>query len=372
MPYVDNSALMRLKKKNTNMFYQQEKIGNSIFLASYCPITNEKGITVAYLNIPFINQQKTMDDNINNMVNNFANIFLFWINLSVIVFIFLSNIITKPLTMLKDKLNKLNIDEKNEKIIWEKKDEIGELIKSYNIMVDKIEESSYLLKQQERQSSWRELAKQVAHDIKNPLTPMKLSIQYLQKLYEEDKTLFDKKFKEISPSLINQIDTISNIASELSDYSKSSKTTNEKVDLDECVKTAINLFTNQDDETQIYYNISIPKPIFVKGDKKLFIRIFNNLLKNACEALYEEQDKKIEINIDRQDKKYIISIKDNGCGIKEENKDKIFNPHFSTKSEGNGIGLAIVKSILENYGGEINFVSKENEGTIFFITLDVF
>ncbi|MCH3924729.1 MAG: ATP-binding protein [Bacteroidales bacterium] len=369
---IDNKALNKLKKGNTTMFYQQEKIGNRIFLASYCPIMNEKGITVAYLNIPFINQQKTMEDNINNMVNNFINIFLFWISISVIIFIFLSNIITKPLSMLKDKLNRLNIDKKNEKIVWNRQDEIGELIIAYNLMVDKIEESSYLLKQNERESSWRELAKQVAHDIKNPLTPMKLSIQYLQKLYDEDKTLFSEKFKEISPSLINQIDTISNIASELSDYSKNKNITNEKVDIDACIKDAINLFNNQENIT-IEYTTPIFAPIYVNGDKQLFIRLMNNLIKNSSQALYKNKDDgKIVISIDKNEDKYTINIKDNGCGIKQEDRDKIFNTHFSTKSEGNGIGLSIVKSILDNYNGQISFSSKENEGTIFFITLNAF
>ncbi|MBQ9255155.1 MAG: GHKL domain-containing protein [Bacteroidales bacterium] len=368
---MNNEAKHNLQNKSSNMISLQENIGKRKFMAAYSPINDLNEKTVCYLNIPFISQQKSLDDNINSMINGFLNMFLFWINISVILFLIISDYITKPLRTLKEKLNKININDKNDKIVWENNDEIGELIESYNLMVDKIEESSYLLKQQERQSSWRELAKQVAHDIKNPLTPMKLSIQYLQKIYEEKPSLFEEKFKTISPSLISQIESISNIASELNTYSKPMDLKKEKTDLVKCIKDAINLF-NSEDNVSINYTENNTESIFVSGDEKLFVRIFNNLFKNSCQAFYEQDEGHICISSEIIDDYCIVSIKDDGCGISEENKSKIFNTHFSTKTEGSGIGLTIVKTIIESYGGSINFVSKEGEGTTFFVKFKLF
>lgn len=348
--------------------YLVEQIGTLKFISAYSPITDQTGRTICYLNIPFINQQKNMDDNIGTIINNFINMFLFWVNISIIIFILLSDMITKPLQMLQEKLNKLDIEGNNDKIIWEKNDEVGDLIKTYNSMIEKLEESSYLLKQQERNSSWRELASQVAHDINNPLTPMKLSIQYLQKVLDEKPELFASKFQKLAPSLISQIDSISNIASELNNYSKPTPNKKEKTDIVVCIQNAIDLFENVNDVKIDFQHPA--QAIYVMGDKNLFTRIFNNIIKNSYQAIKEKEDGKIKINISTSSQSCIISIADNGCGIKDEDKDKIFNPHFTTKQDGNGIGLTIVKTIIETYDGEINFFSKENEGTTFNITFD--
>lgn len=349
--------------KSMSTVYKKEKLGELSYQSSYCPIRDGAGKTLYYLNIPFINQQKILNESINNTINNFINMFLFWINISIVLFIFISDFITKPLQILKERLKKVDIDAGNERIEWKQEDEIGELIKSYNLMIDKIEESSYLLKQQERNSSWRELAKQVAHDINNPLTPMKLSLQYLQKLYEEKPELFESKFKELAPSLISQIDSISTIASELNNYSKPMSQSGKETELISCIKDAINIFENS---TNMKISFDLPQnPVMVMGNKTLFLRIFNNILKNAYQAVNNRNNARIDIVTKTDTPYFVVSIKDNGCGIKDKDKDKIFTPHFTTKADGNGIGLSIVKNIIENYEGTINFLSKENEGTVF-------
>ncbi|MDO5760387.1 MAG: ATP-binding protein, partial [Bacteroidota bacterium] len=270
------------------------------------------------------------------------------------------------LQLLQERLKKVDINGKNDKITWERNDEVGDLIKTYNSMIEKIEESSYLLKQQERNSSWRELASQVAHDINNPLTPMKLSIQYLQKVLHEKPDLFAQKFQKLAPSFISQIDTIGNIASELNNYSKPTPNKKEKTDISQCIQNAIDLFANTND-----ISIEFQPPlqsIYVMGEKSLFTRIFNNMIKNSFQAIRDKEEGKITIKVSTSSSLCIVSITDNGCGIKQEDRDKVFNPHFTTKQEGNGIGLTIVKTIIESYDGEINFFSKENEGTTFNIT----
>ena len=365
---MNTVVLEKLQKSDADIFYRQEEIGTSRFISSYCVIKSDDSGEQLYLNIPFIYQQEIMRANINGLINDFANMSLFWVNIAVVIFLLLSSVITSPLEMLKEKMGSVDINLKNNQIEWHKHDEIGQLIKSYNLMIDKINESTLLLKEQERLSSWRELARQVAHDIKNPLTPMKLSIQYLQRLYAEKPDLFDIKWKEISPSLIAQIESISTITQELNSYSNPGLS-KQKVNLTECIKDAINLF-NVSEDIEIIYNVS--KDCFVLGDEKLFIRIFNNFIKNAVQALYNRDDGIIQIDIMDKENKYIVSVRDNGCGIKAENLGKIFNTHFTTKSDGGGIGLSIVKSILENYNAKVEFESKENVGTVFFITFDMY
>ena len=370
---INPHALEIINENPDTLFWQEESICNGRFLASYIKVFDMNHSTAYIVNLPFINQQKIMNDNIDELISNFANMFLFWVNVAVLIFVFLSNIITKPLELVKDRMSRINLNVRNDKIVWQKNDEMGQLIKSYNSMLDKIEESAVLLQQQERQSSWRELAKQVAHDIKNPLTPMKLSIQYLQRLFDAKKqgnekaaALFENKWQDITSSLISQIETLSTITQELNSYSKP-VAKKEKVNLDSCILSAINLFNNVNDVRIVY---SSKENCFVSGDEKLFIRIFNNLIKNSMQALYNKSNGQINIAIKENENRYIVSVEDNGCGIKDNDKDKIFNTQFTTKTNGNGIGLTIVKTILENYNAQISFRSKENVGTVFFIDFE--
>ena len=237
-------------------------------------------------------------------------------------------------------------------------------------MVDKLEESTNLLKKEEREGAWREMAKQVAHDIKNPLTPMKLSIQQLQRLQNSDIVKFHERFQELSPALIEQINALAQIASEFSDYSKDKKSLNEVTDISECIRTAIEVFENQEN-ISIRYNNESEDKVLVLGDKQQYIRIFNNLIKNAVQALYGQKDGIIEIELKQLNQECKITIKDNGYGISKENQAMIFSSEFTTKVEGSGLGLSIVKSIIEIVGGRIDFVSDEGKGTSFIIHLPI-
>ena len=237
-------------------------------------------------------------------------------------------------------------------------------------MVDKMEESAKLLLKQEREGAWKEMAKQVAHDIKNPLTPIKLSIQQLQRLQSIDIVKFHERFKELSPSLIEQINTLADIASEFSDYAKDKINLNETSNIDECLKAAIDVFENKEN-IRIIYTKNFEEKAMVYGDKQQYVRIFNNLIKNSIQSLALKEDGLIEIDLSKNETEFHISIKDNGCGISEENQKKIFSNKFTTKIEGSGLGLSIVKSIIETIGGKITFESIENIGTQFNIYLPI-
>jgi len=361
---INKHALTTLNHNTDTLLIQKEAIDNNHFLASYLSITNkDDNNRKYYVNIPFIYQQQEMNRNIGDFVNNLCFMFVLFINIAICLCVLLRNILIKPLTIVKQKLKSINLVAPNEKILYKENDELGELITAYNNMVDKLEQSTLLLKQQERNIAWRNVASQVAHDIKNPLTPMKLSLQYLCKLSQTNNSLFVSKFSEIAPSLISQIETISNIAQELNLYSKPVHK-KEIVDLNDCLLTAINTFREQPN-MNIDYTPNVN--LLVIGDKNLFVRVFNNIIKNSSQALYNKSDGKIEIWTEKKEEDYVICFKDNGIGIKKENFDKVFAEHFTTKQDGGGIGLTIVKTILEMYDATISFKSKENVGTIFFI-----
>ncbi|MDD2530132.1 MAG: HAMP domain-containing sensor histidine kinase [Bacteroidales bacterium] len=368
--YINNDALKQLRTNTSPLIYQKERIGNRDYYASYMSIVDKNHEEIGYLHIPYIIKQKNLEDKILDFVSAFINIYILWITLALIISILLSNFITQPLRQLKEKLRLVKLDTQNEKIQWSRKDELGNLILSYNSMIDKLDESAKLLLKKEREGAWREMARQVAHDIKNPLTPMKLSIQQLQRLQSTDIVKFHKLFQEVTPALIEQINTLAEIASEFSDYAKDKINKGEITNIDECLRTTINIFENQDN-IKIKYSNPYGNSIHVIGDKQQYIRIFNNLIKNSIQALSNKEDGLIQIEVAEEENNCKISIKDNGIGIKPENIDKVFSTQFTTKTDGSGLGLSIVKSIIEMNGGEIDFVSQENKGTIFYVYIPV-
>lgn len=365
---INPEAFKVLKTNRTPIYLFNENIGKRDYIASYIPIKNKENKNIAYLHIPFIIQQKNLEQKINQFVTGYSNLFILWIIMSILIAYLLSKFITSPLRKIKELINRINLKDKNEKINIYRNDELGDLIRSYNDMVDKLEESAKELQKSEREHAWRELAKQVAHDIKNPLTPMKLSLQQLQRLQKKDIALFHERFEQVSNSLIDQIATLSDIANEFSDYSKSNKNRRQISELNECISHVVDIYkTKEKIDISIINNSG--EMAYVVSDKQQIIRIFNNLIKNSIQAI--ESDKKgiIQISINQKDQDYLIKIKDNGIGISSENQKMIFSNEFTTKKDGTGIGLSIVKSLIESIGGSIEFNSQENIGTEFIIRI---
>ena len=259
----------------------------------------------------------------------------------------------------------MRIGGKNEKIEYHRKDEIGSFVKEYNEMVVKLEDSINQLAKSERESAWREMARQIAHEVKNPLTPMKLNIQFLlRSLRIEDPAEFKKRFKEISGVLIEQIDNMASIASAFSDFSKISVSRNEIFSISEVLANGVKLFENN----VAHWECDIEAGIRIFADKEQIHRVFVNVLKNAEQSIPEEREGKISVTLKRQGEDVEIRIRDNGTGIPSEICDKIFEPNFTTKNSGTGLGLAISRRIVENMGGKIGFTTS-GEGTEFYIVL---
>jgi len=236
-------------------------------------------------------------------------------------------------------------------------------------MVDELADSAVRLAKSERESAWREMAKQIAHEIKNPLTPMKLSVQYLQKAWDEKAPDWDSRLKRFTQTIVEQIDSLSIIASEFSDFAKMPKSKFEKTDITEVIRNSIGLFRNT---TKIQFLFDHSKKYNVRADKEQLLRVFNNLIKNSLQAISDPEKGLIDISIEEDDEYLVLRFTDNGSGIPKDQRDKVFYPNFTTKSSGLGLGLAMVKSIVQNAGGEITFESEEGIRTTFIIVLPVY
>ncbi len=307
------------------------------------------------------------DSRLTNLINTLLNIYVFLFLLSASLATILANSITSPLEVLSNRLKQMRLGKKNESLEWKGQDEIGELIKDYNRMVEQLEESVALLSKSERDSAWREMAKQVAHEIKNPLTPMKLNIQYLQQQIKDGRNDVTELAKNVAESLLEQIEGLTKIASEFSHFAKMPTAENEKILLNELVSSVHDLFRKRDD-IDILLNVTIDE-LYIFCDRTQMIRVLNNLINNAIQSIPDHRRGKIDILLQKKGNRAQISISDNGIGIPESMREKIFLPNFTTKNSGTGLGLAMCQQIIDSANGKITFHSEENIGTTFIVVI---
>ncbi len=346
---------------------QDEKIGELEYLSAYCSLRNNEGKLLGYLNIPYFSRQSELEKEISSILSAIINIYVLLFVISVILALAISEYFTKPLKLIQEKLSKIKLGKANEPIEWQSNDEIGSLVNEYNRMIEELQRSAALLAKSERETAWREMAKQVAHEIKNPLTPMKLSIQHLQRTWMNKDDDKDKKIERITATMIEQIETLSTIASEFSNFAKMPSGASEKVDIRNVLENCISLFKDGSD-TEFTFDCTLDEA-FVFADKEQVLRICNNLLKNALQAIPENIQGKVAVFLKKVNENLVISIKDNGVGIDEDKMSKIFTPNFTTKTGGMGLGLAMVKSIVETFNGAIWFDTSRGNGTCFYVSL---
>lgn len=232
-------------------------------------------------------------------------------------------------------------------------------------MVDKLEESASMLAQSEREQAWREMAKQVAHEIKNPLTPMRLTVQSFQRKFDENDPNLRQKLNDYTKTLIQQIDTMTAVASAFSNFASMPAQQNETLNVVEVVEFSLDIFNEEFIEFQ-----SAEPEIITVMDRTQLIRIITNLVKNAIQAIPEiQEEKRIQVSVYQNWEGVVILVKDNGVGIDPDYQERIFEPKFTTKTSGMGLGLGIIKNIIENYKGTITFESESHKGTTFKVTL---
>ncbi len=324
------------------------------------------GVTISFYKNNVANWQQSLDGFIGALINVYAFLLL----ATGVLAISVANYITQPIVRLGEKLKSLQLG-KNEPINWQSQDEIGDLIAEYNRMITKLEESTTKLKRSERESAWREMAKQVAHEIKNPLTPMKLSIQHLQRAIQANPKEAEVMTRRVSGTLIEQIDGLARIATEFSNFAKMPKPENQTFVLNEVIKSVFDLFAaNPAHDVELKLKLPDEK-LNVFADKDHIIRVLNNLLTNASQAIPDDRQGRIRVALVANGKHASVQVQDNGSGIPADMQERVFQPNFTTKSSGTGLGLAMSKNIVEAAGGRIYFTSQEREGTTFFVELPI-
>ena len=367
---IDPLAFYHLNRMRQVQHAQEERIGNFTYLSIYSPVRREDGNVDAYVNIPYFTSQPELRQEISNFLVTIINLNAFIFLIAGLIALFITNRITRSFSIISDKMKEVNLGQHNEEIIWNRDDEIGELVKEYNKMVAKLGDSATALAKSEREGAWREMARQVAHEIKNPLTPMKLSIQYLQKAINNNQPNVKELSSSVANTLVEQIDHLSKIAADFSQFANIGNTSVEVFDLHDVIGSLKELYSpNQ--------NISFNwKPlharVMIEADKTQMNRLFTNLIANAVEACNGID--KCEIDVGEEITEYgtiIISIKDNGEGIPIAVQEKIFVPNFTTKSSGTGLGLAMCKGIVEQAKGTIWFETGDGKGTTFYVQLPV-
>ena len=360
-------ALTELQAKNKSSFSHSEDIGKLSFISSYLPIYNEKRKEIGYVNLQHFGQQQEYENQIETFVTSIINVFILLLALSVIIGLMVSNWLIEPLIILKKHMANIQFGKENKHIKYQQKDEIGAIVQAYNDKLDELKITAQKLASTERESAWREMAQQIAHEIKNPLTPMKLSIQHLLRSYDSKKEEGEKQLNHVLHSIIEQIDGLARIANEFSDFAKMPEPIFQRENMIELIEKVVHLYEN---EGQIAFQFDKPtQAVFVNVDRNLWTQVMVNLLQNAQQALIGINQGKIRISISVVDHKCFVEVIDNGCGISSKEAERIFTPHFTTKSSGSGIGLSLVKQIVEKHGGIISFESNVNKGTSFRLEL---
>ena len=366
--YMDNRAYYDLIINNSGAMIIDENIDNVNYLSAYVPFRNFNNKVIAYINLPYFARQSEFSEEISSFVIAFSNIFLVLILISVSVGLFISRQLTKPLVLIREKIKAMDLKSKTEKIVYARNDEIGGLIREYNRKVDELSESANKLAQSERETAWREMAKQIAHEIKNPLTPMKLSVQHLERAYDRKDENWEGTFKKVSKTLIEQIDTLSRIASEFSNFAQMPDSYKNRLDLRDVIYSTVELFKTTGN-VDFKIDIKTSGGVWVNADKEQMLRVFNNLIKNGIQAIPDDKKGKIIISVEENGENYIIKVIDNGSGISEDMIPKMFQPNFTTKSAGMGLGLSMVKNMLLSNNAIIYFNTEQGIGTEFIIEI---
>ncbi len=364
---MDPMAFYHLSKLRQVQHVQDESIGKFSYLSIYSPVRDERGEVEAYINIPYFTSKPELRQEISNFLVTIINLNAFIFLIAGLIALFITNRITNSFSIISDKMREVNLGKMNEQITWNRNDEIGELVQEYNKMVAKLGESATALAKSEREGAWREMARQVAHEIKNPLTPMKLSIQYLQKAINNNQPNVKELSSSVANTLVEQIDHLSKIAADFSQFANIGTTNVTTFDLHDVINSLKELYKS-DENVQFVWR-PVHTKLMVNADKTQMNRLFTNLFTNAIEACKEKDDCKLEVTEVKADNVIRISIKDNGEGIEPDMQERIFIPNFTTKSSGTGLGLAMCKGIVEQAKGKIWFETEQGKGTIFHVEL---
>lgn len=362
---LSKEIVLELSQNSNHRIFKNKELDGSSNQTSYSYISDPKFKRIGILELQFTQDNSEIEHELREFMVRLSLVYLFMFVIAIALAYFLSSYITRSIKTISDKMQQTRLNKRNEKIILNKaSSEIEVLVDAYNSMIDELEESAAKLARSEREQAWREMAKQVAHEIKNPLTPMRLSVQSFERKFTIDDPNIKEKLAEYSKTLIQQIDVMSSIASAFSDFAKMPTQKKEEIEVVSVIKLALDIFN----EKAIKY-LPKEKELYAFLDKTQLIRIVTNLVKNALQASENEENPTIIVKVMSVNNNLKITVSDNGKGISNEVKDLIFEPKFTTKTSGMGLGLPMIKNIIEAYDGKISFTSAEEMGTVFTVIL---
>ena len=356
---MNNKAFRQIVKQRQLRFVELETIAGVSFFSVYEPVFNGDGTMVAIVNVPYFNRNQDVTNATASTISAVINIYLILLIAAIVLGTIISNSLSKPLVEIKERIDRLALTGNRRIRYRNSKDELGVLIDSYNKMVEDLEESSRRLAQTERDQAWKEMARHIAHEIKNPLTPMKLSIQYLMRMKEAGVPGWEDKLESVSKSLLEQIDTLSQTASEFSSVSASGEDVS-RIDLDALIREQKDLFDNREDLTFDYVRTAGTEA-YVDARRSQLTRVLVNLMTNSVQAIDSigKEGGQIRITLApallAEVSAWQIDVEDNGPGVSEEDRAKLFTPNFTTKKTGTGLGLALSRMIIEQSQGSISY-----------------
>lgn len=357
--------------------YTDERVGNFTYTTGFRALPDEQGRPRYVVSIPTLPEQERIEEERARTVAYLFGSLLLLVLVVMLTASLLANAISRPIARLRSGLKAVAAGRFERPLPVDSRDEIGELVETFNEMQQQLAESRRKLAQQERQLAWREMARQVAHEIKNPLTPMKLSVQHLRRAFSrqdddpESRSRFAAAFDRITSTLIEQIDTLARIANEFHSFARMPSRVLEHVDVNAVVEEAVSLMQEESD-VDIDLDL-LDEPLVVEADREELRRNYINLIKNAIQSIPEPEEGRVAVHTERRvdaaGEWAFTAVADSGVGIAEDVRDRIFEPNFSTKTSGTGLGLAIVKKSIEELRGSIDFETEEGVGTTFRIRL---
>lgn len=353
---------------NKSSLIQEETISKMKYVAAYMPFYNKNDDLIAYINLAYFTKTDDFEKEIWTQIVSIVNLYVVLLMISIFLAVFVSDSIIRPIKMIQDKMVTMELGKNHEKIEYNRDDEIGQLVAEYNTMVDKLAESAKIIEKEGKDEAWKTMARQVAHEIKNPLTPMQLSTQFLKRAWDDHKPDFGERLSKFTETMIQQIETLSSIATSFSNFAKMPKPEERPLNVIDILDNVVALYQNIEN-VDVTSDFGGHKEIVCMLDKEQITRVFVNIIKNATQAIPDSVRGKIHVSLELKEPVVVISIADNGTGIPDEIRGKLFTPNFTTKSAGSGLGLAMVKSMVENVKGNITFESEVGKGTTFMVTL---
>ena len=363
---IPESVIKAIKKNGKRYDYKSyDNKLNATVISSYMVLKNNMLDDIAYVYFPYYHNESAYMD-------VFKHYFAYIIGVNLLIVLFgiwlswiISNNLTDAITRFTSMISKINLFDKDLRPIkYYKNDELNALVKSYNKMISEIADQRERLSYIEKQSAWQEMAKQVAHEVKNPLTPMKLMMQNFERKFDPNDPNIGAKVKGLSEVIIGQIDVISRVANAFSEFAQLPERHDEEITLNKEVRNVLTIFS--DENIFVHANHD---DIRMKIDRSYLTRIITNLVTNASQARAEDRKSVINVDLEKIEKRIRITVEDNGIGIPADQLDKIFDPNFTSKNSGMGIGLTMVKRMVEDYNGTITVLSTLDKGAIFTISM---